>query len=159
MYLRIYFSVVGHFPKAAFQKHQVSFCAKCIYLTCLIFYAVINCLPPPPQMGNRRAVAGTCLEIYRNVCSRRPSTTPDCTSDVTKCKIKYPSEVYPCPRCPRLWAGWRGPTQGLSRKPSPAVLGSLGSAQACTLDITKYKIKSLGKSPLSLGSGGQGYHW
>ena len=49
----------------------------------------------------------------------------------------------------------RGPTRGFTRKMSPAVPGS---TRGCTLDITKYKIESPGKSPLFLGSGGPWYN-
>ena len=41
----------------------------------------------------------------------------------------------------------RGPTRGFTRKMPPG----------CNLDITKYKIESPGKSPLSQGSGGGGW--
>ena len=47
--------------------------------------------------------------------------------------------------------GW--PTRGFTRKKSPAFPGS---TWGCTLDITKYKIESPGKSPVSAGSGGLG---
>ena len=45
----------------------------------------------------------------------------------------------------------RGPTRGFTRKMSPSVQGS---TWGCTLDVTRYKIESQGKSPLSAGSGG-----
>ena len=113
--------------------------------------AGINCIPGPHYPGNSGDLAGTYAGIYRILCPRRPGTYPGLMrGDIF---VKRAGNLLS--RDVHIYLG-RGPTRVFSRKMCPAVPGS---TLGCTLDITKYKIESQGKSPLSPGSGGWGYHW
>ena len=76
----------------------------------------------------------------------------------TKYKIKPLGKVIPLTKVLGAGVVGQGPIRGFTWKKAPMILSS---TRGCTLDVTKYKIKSLGKSPLSMGrlEGGQGYHW
>ena len=114
--------------------------------------------PAPHYPGNSQDLAGTYPRIYRILCPRRPGPTLGLCGEIFLSKgseIYYPGmSTY----AGTLIKGARGYGAGTYRgiyKNPPAVPGC---TRSCTLDITKYKIESPGKSPLSPGSGGLDYN-
>ena len=116
--------------------------------------------PAPHYSGNSRDLAGTYPGIYRILCPRRRGTYPRLMREdvsVKRAGNLLPRDVCICRDSDQRHPGYgAGPYPGIYKKNvSPTVLHS---TRGCSLDITKYKIESPGKSPLSPGSGGRGYN-
>ena len=124
-----------------------------------------GCPPVPPRVmwlsivsPTTWAIAGTYSGIYRILCPPQTRDLPRAYAGRYFHQKARKSTTPGCQHMPGLWPMVRGvvglgPNQGFTRKMSPAVLGS---TRGCTLDITKYKVESPGKSPLSPICGGPG---
>ena len=109
-------------------------------------------LYPPPLPGQKPSCSGDSAkgftenwELARAVL--RTSQVPNW----------IPGQGIPMTKVPRVVE--RGPTQGFTRKKSPSLppqSRAVPGSQSCTLNVTNYKIESLGKSSQSLSGGGQG---
>ena len=119
--------------------------------------------PRPPLPRQQWGSSGDLPVDLQNIVSPQPADprpTPSLCGEIFPSKgleIYYPRQQYYmylhiCQDPTKITQGYvAGTYPGISRKMSPAVSGS---TWGCTLDNTRYKIESLGKSLLSPFSGG-----
>ena len=120
---------------------------------CVCGYQLYPCPPPTPwaiagiQWGHTREFTEYCVPAD-------PGPTPDLHGEIFPSiglDIYFPGmSIYAGPLTKGARGYGAGTYPGIYKKYVPH------STRGCTLDITKHKIESPGKSPLSLGSGGPG---